>query len=216
MQQATAREELAAIRALMSDSHHFVCGTWRHQMVWGILGSVGLVATWMALRNETYGLIGWIWAAVVGSGWTYSLALSRLGATLAPVRNVASRAFSGIWMAVGVSVTLLGALPRLCELASVGERAAALAAATGEAAALRTHGERLEETKQSVESICRAQPELQPLGYALEADLASLPEGDLPVLARTSAAHYRALGERTRALAHIVAQAGPTPEGART
>ena len=41
-------------------------------MVWGILGTVGLVATWMALRSETYGLIGWTWAVIVslaGEGW---------------------------------------------------------------------------------------------------------------------------------------------------
>ena len=107
MEEATAREELAAIRTLMADSQSFLRGTWPHQMVWGCVGTVGLLATWALGQSGRYGLVPWVWVAAVSVGWTYSLFLAR-DHSRAPVRNVAGRAFGGIWMALGVTLTLLG------------------------------------------------------------------------------------------------------------
>jgi hypothetical protein len=110
MEEATAREELAWIRSLMDQNQRFLRGTWRHQFVWGLVGTVGLVGTWLAVRTQSTGWIPWIWVICVGSGWAYSLPFSRGRRSVGPprVRSAASRAFGGIWMALGVTLTLLG------------------------------------------------------------------------------------------------------------
>jgi len=109
MEETTAREELAWIRSLMDQNQRFLTGTWRHQFVWGLVGTIGLSGTWLAVRTETVRWIPIVWLICVGSGWTYSLVLSRNRGSGKPrVSSVASRAFSGIWMGLGMTLTLLG------------------------------------------------------------------------------------------------------------
>lgn len=108
MTEATAREELAWIRALMDQSQTFLCGTWRHQFLWGLVAMAGLVGSWSAGQTERYALIGWIWLGAGMLGWAGSLRLARRDALNPAVRSVAARAFGGIWLGLGVSLTLLG------------------------------------------------------------------------------------------------------------
>lgn len=109
MTEATAREELAWIRSLMDQSQAFLCGTWRHQLLWGVVGTVGLAGSWNAVRVGRFTDIPWIWLVALGLGWVSSMRVARHQATHAAVRSVAARAFGGIWLALGVSLTLLGA-----------------------------------------------------------------------------------------------------------
>ena len=44
--------ELAQIRALMSESHELLTGTWRHQLIWGLLTALGLSGTWVLVAAE--------------------------------------------------------------------------------------------------------------------------------------------------------------------
>lgn len=108
MESATAREELAAIRGLMAESQTYLCGTWPHQLAWGILGAVGLVATWWTGRGEAFPAVAWIWGTILALGWTFSIVVGRRAGRGAPVHNVAARAFAGIWVALGVTLSLLG------------------------------------------------------------------------------------------------------------
>jgi hypothetical protein len=107
MDQQTARSELASIRSLMADSQAFLSGTWQHQLLWGTLAAIGLSATWVAAREESYTAIAWIWGVTLVSGWLCSVWLMRRW-TGSPVRNVATRAFGGIWLSLGVTLTLIG------------------------------------------------------------------------------------------------------------
>ena len=108
MEQATVREDLAFLRSLMDESQAFLCGTWRHQLVWGLVGISGLAGTWVSMNVGAFGRIPWIWGVWVGVGWFYSLLLARRDAFRPSARSVASRAFGGIWLALGVTLTLLG------------------------------------------------------------------------------------------------------------
>lgn len=83
MDQAAARQELAAIRALMAESQGFLGGSWRHQLVWGLLGASGLTATWWAVSAGSAVRPGWIWLAL-GVTLTLIGAASILTGTLAP------------------------------------------------------------------------------------------------------------------------------------
>jgi ADP-heptose:LPS heptosyltransferase len=60
----------------------------------------------------------------------------------------------------------------------------------------RSAGSLLADLDREIYAETRSQPLLLPLGHALEGDLQALPEAELPVLAHTSAGHYRTLARR--------------------
>ncbi len=104
----TLRDDLAAIRALMADSQDLVRGTWWYQMVWGVLITLGLVLTWVGEQSGRFGFIAAVWVGVVVTGWVASMIRGRREAARATVRNAASRAFAGIWIGLGVTLTMVG------------------------------------------------------------------------------------------------------------
>lgn len=108
MNDTTAHEDLAWIRSLMDQSHRFLGGTWRHQVVWGVVGITGMLGTYTGVRTGRVTLIPWLWVVTIAAGWFYSLVLAREWEPHAQVRNVAGRAFGGIWMGLGVTLTLIG------------------------------------------------------------------------------------------------------------
>jgi ADP-heptose:LPS heptosyltransferase len=76
----------------------------------------------------------------------------------------------------------------------------------------RSTGELLERCDEEAYGIGRSEPLLAPLGLSLEAALESLPEADLPALARKSADAYAALRRRA-ALVRDIVGSDPTPSG---
>ena len=57
MNDTTAHEDLAWIRSLMDQSHRFLGGTWRHQVVWGVVGITGMLGTYAGVRMGSGTLI---------------------------------------------------------------------------------------------------------------------------------------------------------------
>lgn len=104
----SVQDDLAAIRSLMMSSQRLVRGTWSHQLIWGCLVTVGLVSTWLIERTGRFDLLTGIWIAVLVAGWTFSVVRSRGVESAPPARNVATRAFGGIWIGLGVTLTILG------------------------------------------------------------------------------------------------------------
>ena len=95
-------------------------------------------------------------------------------------------------------------LPRLSETVTLAQRAGNVAFEMSGPALdplrAKDHAAALEDIDQRIRALACAQPLLHPLGYALETDLQSLPEADLPILAQESARHYRALHRRASVL----------------
>jgi hypothetical protein len=79
-----------------------------------------------------------------------------------------------------------------------------LAGSALDPSAVQRAGNLLANLDREIYAETRAQPLLLPLGHALEGDLQSLPDAELPVLARESARHYRTLGRRAALLERAV------------
>ncbi|HEU0014838.1 MAG TPA: hypothetical protein VFQ45_14220 [Longimicrobium sp.] len=106
--QTQAREDLAAIRRLMEGGQRVVNHAGPHFVVWGLLMSAALVATYVLGRAETVRGITWVWAGAVGLGWVASIALTFNGVRRAPATSPAGRLLAGLWIGTGVTLTLLG------------------------------------------------------------------------------------------------------------
>lgn len=107
MNEHPARQDLELIRRLMASNRRLVVGTWRHQVWWGGLTAVGMAATWWAETQGAWGAIGILWLVLIPAGWVGSWAMGRREPSL-PVRNPATRSFTGIWIGAGVTLSLLG------------------------------------------------------------------------------------------------------------
>lgn len=110
MNDTAVATEITRIRGLMEESQRFLCGTWQHQVLWGGVGAAGLVFTWWSVTVGSTDAVPAAWLSLLVLGWIGSLLLVRRGARSAAVDNVAGRAFGGIWMGLGVTLTLLATL----------------------------------------------------------------------------------------------------------
>lgn len=102
--------ELAAIRSLMDETRHAVHENGKHFIAWGVLMCVALVATYLLVSRDAYGLIVVVWPVVIAVGWIFSLRAGRVDYVRAPVRTLGDRILSAIWVGFGITATLLGLL----------------------------------------------------------------------------------------------------------
>lgn len=102
----TARRELADIRNWMDEGRRVMVETWRHQVWWGVVSAVALVATWWAVQQEAWRAVWAIWPAALTLGWTGSAVLGRAGPPRA--RNQATRAFEALWVGTGITLSVVG------------------------------------------------------------------------------------------------------------
>lgn len=104
----SAREDLAMIRRLMEQSRRTVEQAAPHFVIWGVLITVALLATFAnamgAFRVDEL----WIWVGAVGTGWVASLALGARAARHGSVKGPGGRIMAAIWIGVGVALTLMG------------------------------------------------------------------------------------------------------------
>lgn len=105
---ARAQADLRLIRETVARNRRLVAGTWRHQVWWGGLTAAGLVGTWWAQSIQAWLAIPLLWVALIATGWLGSYLLGRDSARRSGVDNPATRAFTGIWIGAGGSLTLLG------------------------------------------------------------------------------------------------------------
>lgn len=103
-------EDLAMIRRLMEQSQGVIRGGAGHYLLWGVLITAGLLATWASVRDLVPIGVAWIWPGTIGVGWAGSMYLGYRQDREARVTTTAGRVMSGIWIGAGVTMTLLGFL----------------------------------------------------------------------------------------------------------
>lgn len=105
-----AREDLAMIRRLMSESRRTVDAGGPHYLIWGVLITAALVGTWAHQTGRLATQPVWIWSVAVGLGWILSMIVGIRGGRRAEVRTAGGRIMAGIWVGTGVTLTLAGFL----------------------------------------------------------------------------------------------------------
>ena len=117
LDEATAAEQLSAIRAMIADTRRSATDHWTYLLIWGVLGVIAALVSEL-LRDTPYDAAVWlVWAGY----WLVAAALSHLfgrrAERRAGARTFIGRILSAAWNAVGTTIgalwvaTLIGILP---------------------------------------------------------------------------------------------------------
>jgi hypothetical protein len=107
-QHADAREDLLIIRRIMEGSQQTVEGAGPHFAAWGVLTAAALATTYVMVEGGAHGAVAWLWAGTVAVGWAMSALVGRRASRSARVRTTGGRMIGGLWLATGITLTLLG------------------------------------------------------------------------------------------------------------
>lgn len=102
-------DDLAAIRRLMEDSQAAAADDGRHFLLWGTLTAAGLLGTYGAVVGTLPVDPKWLWGVLLALGWAGSFWLGFRGARRARVTTLGRRLLAVVWIAAGVTLTLIAA-----------------------------------------------------------------------------------------------------------
>ncbi len=108
MDSISAQEELSFIKKIIEDSKRILIIDGKSFIFWGIIGSIGLLATYFLIITENYFLINWAWVIVIGFGSLYTVLYYSKKAKIYKSRTFAGKIMNSIWMAMGIAATILG------------------------------------------------------------------------------------------------------------
>ena len=103
-------DDLAFIRRVMEGARETVADHSGHLILWGLLPATAYVLTYLAGQGALQVSINAVWAVVVGIGFSGSWLLTRRTEKRAPVNSLVDRILAAIWIACGLSLSLVGFL----------------------------------------------------------------------------------------------------------
>lgn len=107
-EQRGAREDLAMIRRLMEQSRGTTDAAAPHFVLWGVLITGALVASYANAVGAIAVDEMWLWVGAVGVGWILSLIIAARTSRERAVRGPGGRIMASIWIGAGIALTLLG------------------------------------------------------------------------------------------------------------
>ncbi len=108
MKQFDAQQELAFIKAVMEESRRKLVIDGTLYIVWGIVISVGMLATYALLEAKMYSWIGWTWVVCIGFGWIFSIMRGFRQHQNERVRSLIGKLIAALWIGTGITMTLIG------------------------------------------------------------------------------------------------------------
>lgn len=103
------QDDLAAIRRLMEDSQTAAADDGLHFLLWGVLTAAGLLGTYAAVTGAAAVDPRWLWGVLLALGWAGSTWFGVRDARRARVRTLGRRLVAVVWIACGVTLTLIAA-----------------------------------------------------------------------------------------------------------
>lgn len=103
------QQDLAVIRRLMEESQTAVAEDGRYFLLWGVLTAAGLLGTWAAVTGAVALDPRWLWGALVGAGWIGSFWMGFRSGNQPRVRTLGGRLIAVVWIACGITLTLIAA-----------------------------------------------------------------------------------------------------------
>lgn len=108
MTKIDVQQELAFIKKVMNDSRKILIDDGKGFIFWGILVTIGLLVTYLSISGKWPVSLGWFWPALVGIGWIYTIVAEIRRERKSKTSTFAGKVLGGLWLAVGISATILG------------------------------------------------------------------------------------------------------------
>ncbi len=108
MAEIDAQQELAFIKKVMNDSRKILIDDGKGLIFWGILVTIGLLLTYLAIAGEWTVSMGWLWPGLITFGWIYTIVTNIRHERKRRAKTFAGKIMGGLWFSVGVSATILG------------------------------------------------------------------------------------------------------------
>jgi len=108
MNELDAQQELAFIKKVMTDSRQILIGDGRAIIFWGLLICFGLLITYLSIAQTWEVSLRWFWPALIAFGWIYTIFAGIRHERKRKVKTFARKILGAVWIAFGISATILG------------------------------------------------------------------------------------------------------------
>ena len=108
MDDRTAIDELIFIRKVIEDSKRSVVENGIGYIFWGILVFLGLMLVYLGVVFQLPTNSVWTWVILIGFGWIYTAVSVIMQKRKKEVKTFAGQLLGGVWIAAGVSMTIIG------------------------------------------------------------------------------------------------------------
>ena len=100
-----AHQDLALIRRVMDETRREVNDRGKHFLIWGVLTSIGLAATYLAVTGRLNLNPATAWIAVLVVGWAASMTVGWMDGRRARVVTLGRRLLTAVWVSTAVTLT---------------------------------------------------------------------------------------------------------------
>jgi len=108
MTEFNAQQELAFIKKIMNDSRKILIDDGKGFIFWGILVTIGLLLTYLAILGKWKASMGLMWPGLITFGWIYTIVTEIRRERKRRTKTFAGKIMGGLWFSVGISATILG------------------------------------------------------------------------------------------------------------
>ncbi len=103
-----ARQELAFIKKVMTDSRKILIDDGKGTIFWGLLISFGLLITYLSVVQNWEAFLSWFWPVLIAFGWIYTIVTEIRHERKRRAITFAGKIVGAVWIAFGISATILG------------------------------------------------------------------------------------------------------------
>lgn len=106
MEDFNPQDELLYIKKVIEDSKRSYVEDGRDYILWGVIVTVGLIATYFSILARQFHYTQITWIVLGGFGWAFSFYSHRRGGKRHKARTFAGRVVTSVWIAVGLTLTV--------------------------------------------------------------------------------------------------------------
>jgi hypothetical protein len=103
-----AQQELAFIKKVMTDSRKILIDDGKGTIFWGLLISFGLLITYLSIVQGWESSLSWFWPVLIAFGWIYTIVAEIRHERKRRVKTFTGKIMGAVWIAFGISATILG------------------------------------------------------------------------------------------------------------
>jgi len=107
-EQLKAAEDLKFIKKMISDRKNIVLDNGVSYIVWGLIIIAGLIYTYFDVITSVNLHNDYVWFGLIFCGWMFSFSRWKFNPRQGRVKTFASKILGMVWLASGISLTILG------------------------------------------------------------------------------------------------------------